>query len=296
MSILVPVGPRWSGFKRDTGNPLFPLFYKQLSGKEWSTSGWDRFQHAHLEWNTPAGMMPTTELLSRVHLYFALAGAAIAGFVIIITRRSKNAPMILAVTLFFAAVCATNYFHPRFLLPILPCVAVCISTHITRPKSRTVTTVLALGLSLFAVSPRWAPSLKETVSFALSVSSRENYMTRHVPEWEAIKAANTLVPSNASLLLSGYYSKPALYTSNALFPDYALQDSVHYDTDEHIDADLVRLNVHYLFLDTHYPEWCSTSHRCRERKENEVERTVSLAKRRGTLLFEKNGYTLYHLR
>jgi hypothetical protein len=278
-----------------TGNPLYPMFTRQLGGIEWTPEGWARFQHAHLEWNTPSGKLPTPEVLQTVHTQTALLGLGLALLMVWLVRRSRYAPLLQTAALFCGCICVANYLHPRFLMPALPCALVCLAASL---RDRRILAVL-LCASAFVVfragRQQLLPTLPEAVRVALGQTSREAYLRSSVPEWEVIQFANHRLPESARVLLSGYDSRPAFYRAEALWPDYALQDSIHYDTPERLDADLQRLGVDYLVLNTGFPDWCETSHRCRERKQNELVPTILLAERRGTLLFQSNGYRLYAL-
>jgi hypothetical protein len=279
-----------------TGNPFYPMLFRIFGGIEWTSEGLSKFTHGNMIWNTPPGMQPTPQVLLYSHLFNAVMGSLICLLTIWRTRRSPVAiPARMAAT-FTACICITTFFHTRFIMPIAPLALLGIA-FMLRDRERSLALpagILALFFA-FPLSTRYAPPIPTAFRVATGITSRTEYMRAEMPDYAVTEAANRLVPREARILIGTYANNLAYYDAEALWPEWWLQDSIHYETRDRLETDLRRLGVNYLVLDPEFPDWCERSHSCRERKEREPVALTELAKQRGEKLFEANGHTLYRL-
>src|ERR1700722_15923778 len=100
-----------------------------------------------------------------------------------------------------------------------------------------------------------------------------------MPYYAVTVYANQHIPAGERVLIGTYANNLAYYDAEALWPEWWEQDSIHYDSQPRLEADLRRLNVNYLGLDPDFPDWCDKSHSCRMRKEREPVALSELARR-----------------
>jgi len=279
-----------------TGNPVYPLLYRVFGGIEWSEAGSRNFTFGHMIWNTPPGMQPTPGVLFYAHLFNAVVGSLVCVATLWGTRRSKVAVPAGAAATFTACICIANYFHPRFLMPALPLVLLCLA-YLLRRKEQTLALPLGFLAIVLAISlnSRLFPRLSTTLQVATGLTSRTDYLLASTPDYAVTLKANAIVPPTARILIGTYANNLAYYDAEALWPEWWEQDSIHYESQARLEADLKRIGVDYLVLDPDFPDWCDYSHSCRARKQREPVALTELVQRRGEKLFEANGHTLYRL-
>jgi len=279
-----------------TGNPIYPMLYRVFGGAEWTPEGLNKFTFGHMIWNTPPGMQPTPQVLFYSHLFNCVVGGALCLIVLWRTRRSEVAIPVGMAALFTFCICFANYFHPRFLMPIIPlaCVGIAYMFRFREKWLALPAGAVAVLLTL-SLNARLQPHLTAAWPVATGQISRQDYLRAKMPDYPVTEYANAHIPSNTRILIGTYANNLAYYDAEALWPEWWEQDSIHYETQERLEADLRRLGVDYLVLDPTFPDWCDRSHSCRERKEREPQALEELVRRRGEKLFEARGHTLYRL-
>ncbi len=276
-----------------TGNPLYPMFYRVFGGIEWTAEGWALYQRSHLIWNTPAGKMPTPQVLAQTHLQIAGLGTLLGLLFMVWSRKKQYAIPAMFAAAFFICISVGNFFHLRFLMPSFPCIMVCFACLLTRFQ-RLYTWFLLLVVWVFvgkAVVPAVSFFPKALEMVTKLETRREAFKVSD--QYEMAEYINTKLPSEARVLLGCYDYAPLLYRVEGLWPD--LQDSIHYDSQARLVGDLKRLHVTYLLLNPTYPDFCAKSHSCRERLEREIPPLVALAQAYGHALYTAKGFTLYRL-
>jgi hypothetical protein len=280
-----------------TGNPVYPIFFNLLGGKDWTAEGWPRIQYYFLLMNTPPGMAPTRPNLLLARAVLVLATLGITLLVYRGTRHSR-----LAVPARFAATFATLVFlgsgyNLRFLLAAYPPVMLCAACALTNRGRWAPIAVCAVGILLiFRVGYRGLdPKLPQAVEVAFGKVSTEDYLRDTLPDYKTVDYVNTHLPESARLLVGTWEESTAYYRPFALRANYWLQDSVHYDSPEHLESDLKRLGVTHLVLKPMEVEWCAKSSVCNGRMTTETAALTDLAARHGTKLYTANGVTLYAL-
>lgn len=278
-----------------TGNPVYPMLFGILGGREWTGEGMARFLRAHYIWNTPPGMRPTPFVLNSVHGLYAVTGIGIAFWLIRAARRSPHRMVSIAWAVFLAAVLTSNYMHPRFLMPLVPTFAVLLVAR--RLKNRWLVAVITAGGVTAAVigSLAMQPRIPEALEFDTGQIAYEALLRRNVEAYPVIQYVNANVSPNETILLGGYDSDPLFYRPMAITPVLGIQDSIHFDSQRRLVADLHRLRIRYLVLNAAYPPWCDRSWACSERLHSERDGLVELVKRHGTLLFSSGDNAVYRL-
>ncbi len=280
-----------------TGNPVWPLAYRLFDGKEWTAEGWPRMQYYYLLLNTLPGLPITRGALLGIRLALVGVGVAITAAVWRATRRSALAEMGRFAALFTTLAWFGSGFILRFLLPIYPCVAVCAAAALRRRERKWMPAlaVAAILLSARIVVRAGAPDLATAVRTALGIMGRDAYLERRLPDYLVVEFADVHLPPDSRLLVGTWDESSAYYRSMAYRCTYWLQDSVHYDSQAHLLADLRRLGVTHLVLKPMDEPWCQKSIACRARRRDESVSLSQLASEHGTPLFAANGYTLYRL-
>lgn len=280
-----------------TGNPFYPMFSTVLGGIEWSAEGWDRFQRGMMLYNSVPGLPPTPTVLRITHACYALLGLLAAILILRATRRSIFAVPAAAAAAFLACICLGNYFHTRFLMPILPATMACLAT-VWRGKERHIVPALCTltaALALFVSCRANDPTLPQALQVAVGRVSREDYLRTQMADYALTEFANRHLPEQACILIGTFEYNLAYYRAETLWPDYWLQDSLHYDSPDRLESDLRRLGVTHLVLKTDFPGYCAHSYYCRQRLATEPAAFSALVQRHGTKLFEANGHALYAL-
>jgi hypothetical protein len=295
-----------------TGNPFYPMLFSVFGGKEWTAEGWPRYERAHMILNTPPGMPPTPRVLLLSHLVIATLGLLVCLLTLRATRRSRFAIPAGVAAVFLACICLGNYFGPRFLMPVLPCILVCVAG-LFQGRERALAPVVCAAAALMTVPlltrglssdsrraltgvERIETSLPTAARVAFGGISREAFFRMQMPDYPVIEYANRHLPPGARLLVGTYAYNLAYYRAESLWPDYWLQDSIHYDSLPRLESDLRRLGVTYLVLSPVFSERCPKSLYCGKRMEMETGLLTALAQRDGTRLFQANRHTLYALR
>jgi hypothetical protein len=285
-----------------TGNPVYPLFYGILGGREWTAEGWPRVQHYFFLMNTPPGLAPTPAVLLLSRAALVGIGALLAVVVYWRTRVSPlKVPARFAVT-FIPLLFLSSGYNLRFLLPIYPCVVVCagagLGAFLYRSKrpGPAALCILAAVLGFRVAVSGLEPSLPVAASVAVGSTSSEQYLRAALPVYSATEFCNANVPANERILVGTWEESTAYYRSLALRPNAWLQDSVHYDSPERLDSDLDRLGVTHLVFKPMEVDWCSRSSVCNGRMTTETRALEALIRRRGIRVFEANGVAVYSLR
>lgn len=280
-----------------TGNPAYPIFFNLLGGRDWTAQGWPRIQFYFLLMNTPPGMAPTRPNLLMARAVLVLATLAVTLLVYRGTRHSR-----LAVPARFAAAFATLVFlgsgyNLRFLLAAYPPVMLCAACALSNRGRWAPIAVSAIGILLiFRVGYKGLdPKLPLAVEVAFGKLSTEDYLRDTLPDYNTVEYANAHLPESARLLVGTWEESAAYYRPFAMRANYWLQDSVHYDSPQHLESDLKRLGVTHLVLKPMEAEWCAKSSVCNGRMITETAALTGLAARSGTKLYTANGVTLYAL-
>lgn len=293
---LVVVAPWFVRTWAVTGNPFYPLFYPLLGGHEWTAEGWPRIQHYFFLLNMFPGLPPTRSALLAARLSLIALALLICTAVYLGTRRSVLAIPARFAAFFTLCVWGASGYNLRFLLAAYPSVMLSLASRL-RGKERIAAPFACALAALMAwhIVGRANPGLAAAARFALGTLSREEYLSVHLEDYEVVEYANRHLPADARLLIGTWKEQTALYRASALRANYWLQDSIHYDTPERLEADLKRLGVTHLVLKPMEPEWCPRSEVCRGRERNETRALSDLARRRGVQLFAANGVSLYRL-
>ncbi len=280
-----------------TGNPLYPAFYSIFGGREWTTAGYSRLHEFYLRLNTPPGMPPTPTVLWWSHAAVSAIGIVLAFSVLLATRRSPTAIPARFAALFTAFVCTFSIFNLRFLMAAIPALAVCLAAPLSGLERRwtpllcVVAVLLAIPLGITGVEP----NLPTATRVGLGMTSHEEYQSRHVLDHPLVKYANTLLPEESRILISELATNTALYRPLTLNADYWTQDSVHYDSAERMEADLRRLGVTHVVIQTKYPDWCDRSATCSRRLNPEQIMLLRFVRDNGELLVGTDSVALYRL-
>lgn len=279
-----------------TGNPIYPAFHKLFGGIEWTAEGWTRYQRAHMIRNTPPNSLPTPEILFKVHMVIGLTGLAICLFALWRTRRSPVRVPVAVVGVFTFCICIANYFLPRFFMPIIPTVMLCLAYTLRKSEKRLlIPATLVFCFLGFGYTQKNRSDLLASARVNTGFISRADYLRPLVNDYEMTQYVNAHFPPETVILIGDYDHDIALYHAQALWPDFWLQDAIHYTPQSLLEADLRRVGVTLLVLKTEFPDWCAKSHYCRERMETETPALIALARRRGKALYTANGFVLYRL-
>lgn len=283
------------------GNPLYPMFFGIFGGREWTAEGWPRIQRYFLLMNTPPGFPPTHSvlLLGRA----ALVGVA-ALLAIVVYRRTRHSAAALPARYgftFIPLLFLSSGYNLRFLLPAYPCVMVAAACALAPALFRVrrggplalcgLGAILAFRIGVNGLDPK----LPAAARVALGMESSAEYLRGRLPDYRAVEFCNANLPPDSRILVGTWEEATAYYRPVALRPNYWLQDSVHYDSPERLDADLARLGVTHLVFKPMDPDWCPRSSVCNGRMTTETRGLEDLIRRRGQKLFEANGYTVYRL-
>jgi len=281
-----------------TGNPLYPAFFSIFGGLEWTPDGYARLHEFYLRLNTPPGMPPTPTALWWSHAAVASVGILLAITVVLATRRSAMAIPARFAAPFTAFVCTFSIFNLRFLMAGIPALAVCLASPLSgrdrllAPVVGVVAALLAIPLGINGVEP----GMPTAARIALGMTSPEQYQSRHVLDYPVVTYVNRHLPAESRVLISELATNTALYRPQTLNADYWTQDSVHYDTVERMDADLRRLGVTHVVIQTRYADWCDKSATCSRRLITERAMLLSFVRRNGELLTRTDSVALYRLK
>jgi hypothetical protein len=283
------------------GNPLYPMFFGIFGGREWTSEGWPRVQRYFFLMNTPPGFPPTHTVLLLGRAGLVSAAALLA---VLVYRRTRHSPAALPARYgftFIPLLFLSSGYNLRFLLPAYPCVMAAASCALApllfrMPKLGPVLLCLFAAVLTFRIGVNGLdPRLPESALVALGVESAEAYLRDHLPDYPAVEYCNANLPPESRILVGTWEEATAYYRAFAVRPNYWLQDSVHYDSPERLDADLARLGVTHLVFKPMDPDWCPRSSVCDGRMTTETRALEALIRRRGEKLFEANGYTVYRL-
>jgi hypothetical protein len=278
-----------------TGNPFYPMFYGLFGGREWTAEGWPRIQRYFLLMNTLPGLPPTPTnlLLARTALV-----TVTLSILLLVLWRTRRSPLLLPMgfaACFVMLVCLGSGYNLRFLLAAYPCVMLCLAVAATkqRPRLAPLFAVLAVLLGWHVAVKSSDHSLSIAVQVATGGMTREAYLRARLPDFRVVEFANRQLPPTARILVATWEESTAYYRPLALRPNYWLQDSVHYDSDERLVEDLRRLSVTHIVFRSMYDEWCLKSAVCSGRLRTEERAISALAKESGTKLYEADGTHLY---
>ena len=280
-----------------TGNPIYPLFHGLLGGIEYTAEGWARYQYCHLLFNTPPGMPPTPRTIVLAHAAVALAGTLIALLTFRQTRSSPLAIPLRFAAIFTAGICFGSYFNPRFVIAALPPIAAYVGFRLCRyerplaPVVCAIAALLALRLGVSTVEPDLATSW----NVASGRMSKQDYLAMKVGDYEIAQYANGALKPESRILVGTWEKNTTHYRSFAYWPDYWLQDAVHYESQARLESDLRRMGItHVVFRPIDF-EWCEKSYVCRGRRDAETPALDQLTQRRGRLLHRAKGVSLYEI-
>jgi hypothetical protein len=281
-----------------TGNPVYPILYDLFGGKEWTAEGWPRIQRYFLLMNTPPGAAPThvNLLLMRA----ALVGLAL-GVLLLVIRAARRSALLLPAgfaACFMMLVLMGSGYNLRFLLAAYPCVILIVGVSMMRakaigPRLAPVLCVAILFMGIRSIVRAIEPSLPTAIRVATGQITREEYLRSVLPDFRVVEYANRELPSDARILVATWEESTAYYKALALRPNYWLQDSVHYDSEARLVADLTRLGVTHLVIRPMDEEWCAKSAVCSGRMNTESRALAELARQSGTKLHEADGTQLY---
>jgi hypothetical protein len=294
---ILPVLPWFAKTWSLTGNPIYPLFHSLLGGIEFSSEGWNRYQECHLLFNSIPSIPPTSENLMLAHTLVASAGAALAAATLLLTRSSRFAIPLRFAAFLTAGICVGSYFSVRFVLGALPPLAAFLAYRLRgfEQKGTPALCALAILLALRVGVSTVEPSLSVSWNVALGRIRADQYLETKIPDYGVAKWANQNLGPNDRILIGTWEKNTAYYRNPAFWPDYWLQDSIHYGDREALEADLGRLGVTHLVYRAIDYDWCEKSHVCRGRRNAETPALLSLAQRRGTLLYRSGEVSLFAL-
>lgn len=280
-----------------TGNPLYPMLYGVFGGREWSAGGWPRYLEDHLLFNTVPGVPPTTGNLEMIHLALAGAGALVAVAVVLNTRRSPIALPARCAAILAACILLGSYYNLRFMLPALPAVCACVAYGLARLRYvLPIAAILAMPMAVSRAQHAVLPALSVATRVAFGITGRSAYLASVLPDYPVVEYANMHCPPDSVILVGTWEKSTALYRAAALWPDYWLQDSLHYDSVDRLLSDCRRMGVTHVVFRPMDDPWCSRSYHCTARRDHETVILRELLAVHGELLFIQNGVSLYRLK
>jgi hypothetical protein len=294
---LLPVLPWLAKTWILTGNPIYPIFHSALGGIEYSSEGWARFQRCHLLFNTLPGMTPTQSNITLAHALIAGMGLLLALVTFRFTRNSPLSTPLRFGALFTAAVCFGSYFSVRFIMAALPPLAAYLGFQLRQWEGRLAPTLCVISLLLATKIgiTTVEPDFSTAWGVATGRLTADQYLSAKVPDYEIAQFANLSLQPNDRVLVSTWEKDTTHYRNMAMWSDYWLQDSIHYDSKERLDDDLRRLGITHLVFSPIDDDWCRKSYVCQGRRDAESPALTQLAKSRGRLLQQTGKVSLYAL-
>jgi hypothetical protein len=281
-----------------TGNPVYPIATRLFGGIEWTPQGWERFVIAHLAYNAPRGAPPTPANLHLTHLVLALSSCAIALALAGLTLKSRVRALTLFASLLIALIGIGDYLSARFLTPAL--VPLFAAVGASAPGRQRL---LAAPLCLLAAVLAWGvirdnkvPGVATAWRVATGRLSRDDFVRARNPMFDVSRYANANVRPGSRILISAplQFESTALFRSEALWSDFDLQDSIHYDSMPRLLADLRRLRVRYLAVAPFDPD-CRRHVACNMRLDAESDRIDELIRTHARILYDSGSARLYEL-
>src|SRR5262249_10060163 len=153
---------------------------------------------------------------------------------------------------FTFCICIGNYFHPRFLMPIIPLVFLCLAYRLRlREKEMGLPTAILAILLAIVLNAHITPNLPKTLRVAPGISAPTDFLRAEMPDYAVTEFAGSWmedsnsghVPANERILVGTYANNLAYYQAEALWPEWWEQDSIHYENQEVLEKDLRRLGV-----------------------------------------------------
>ncbi|MFH1922568.1 MAG: phospholipid carrier-dependent glycosyltransferase [Planctomycetota bacterium] len=198
------------------GNPVYPFLSEVFP----STSPGGTDQHETLPASkSPLGRNPLGAIVApwqvtmhperfggRGHQLGVLLLAAVPG--VLVVRRLRGLGILLGVGLVYGVLWYLLRQNVRFLLPVVPLLSVAVVWVWIEMGRFPLVPRLAAGtafagiLALYAVVP--LARCGDQVAVALGLESREDYLLRHEPTWQAAEVSNQWFPAEAQLLTQDY--------------------------------------------------------------------------------------------
>ena len=280
-----------------TGNPMCPWLFSVFGGAGWTAEGARRFYYGHRLFCVVRELGTTLHALALQHLGMAVLGLAVAATVFWWTRHSSQAEPARMAAGCAAALAMGGYINSRFLMPALPCLAVCLVGWVRTRERRVAVWIVpaAVLCAVHSVARLLPPSLSSSWAYGIGRMDRDRWYAGSFAEYPVIRYANDRLPRSARILVASYEKRIALFRAEALWSDALLQDDIHYDLPARFEADLRRLGTTHLFLCRDYPPFCAGSLYCAYRYRAEVAMDEDLARRRGVLLYARGPARLYRL-
>lgn len=277
-------------------NPVYPVGFNLFGGREWTAEGWPRIQHYFLLMTIPWGMAPTRMNAMIGRLTIAAVFLLPALIVFPRTRRSIVAVPARFAALFALCISVGSGYNLRFLQPGYPGACAAFGSWLGERAGRAAWIVcLVTALLGFRVCKNvLGKNALAIVRYNVGAITRDEYLTERLPDYPIVQVANATLPPRSRLLICTWEEATAYYRPYAYRPNYWLQDSIHYDTQERLIGDLRRLRITHLVL-TQNEEWCSRSEICKGRNEHETRALTRLAEERGALLAQRGAYSFYRL-
>jgi hypothetical protein len=298
-TIALAVGAPW--FVKTwvlTGNPLYPMFYGLLGGIEWTAGGWARMQGYYLAINLPPFLPLTRAALLGTRLVETIAAAGVCWALFVICRRGVLAWVGRYTGLCWLLLVASGGTLTTYWITAIPAALVCFGFAVRAWERRLapVVALVSLVLATYISVPKLEPDLATATRVALGLESGDEYLGRVLLAYPINRWANNHLSASARILVGAWDDDTALYRAVALRPNFLLQDSIHYDSQQQLDEDLARLGVTHLVFKPIEPPGCAAWYTCFERRRVETPALEELIRRRGgPPLFTANGYALYAL-
>jgi hypothetical protein len=225
----------------NTGNPFYPLLYKWFDGKDWSPENAAFYAAKAAEKGFPKTLFHL--LLSPLHATFLWK--KFEGFnpgpfmlfmlpfllwiLVLLKEKGKRKTMIILITFStgYYLMWFFGYQSNRFLIPFFMLIAVMSGYILMDLREKDLNICRALSVILFlcviyssAFSIRWilTEARPNPLPVFLGLESREQYLSRALDYYPAIRAVNEDIPPDETILCigehRGYYFKPKLLISD----------------------------------------------------------------------------------
>jgi hypothetical protein len=283
-----------------TGNPVYPMLYSVFGGNEWTADGWKKYAESYIVTDAiSTGLSLTPIVVYATYALRIVAGILVAALVVRLTKQYLHKLPVRFVVFFTACILMGSATNMRFLLPALPAFAVGSAIILQRWRNHlapilcSVASILAVMIAVYKVEPAFP--LASRAAFGLI--SRNEYMRSDstITDFDVAEFANRNLPENSRILLCLQREHTALYSHQAYWANYRLQDSFHYDSMERLLSDLRRIGITHLVITPGFSEWYGSHPVWNVRKEIEFPVLSALAQRAGIKLFESHGISLYKL-
>lgn len=294
-----------------TGDPMYPFLWKWFRPIDWDAEAHQRLTEYLRDFITLPSMRLSPVQVAQVKWISSFA-VLLGGLVFLsrpVTRSVR--PLALFTTAALALQVLLGGIYLRYLIPLLLpliLVIVWVADHVLLRHrwARTVAGFLLIGLHwgghhLLHYPRQVLTQVQQTLPVVLGRVSREQYLTRRLPNFPILEWANHHLPSGSNVVMGlwhGVYG--SLLHHRSMGTNLWLQNSLRFSSWDTLLSDLTRHNATHLLVE-HRPlpsrEQISTLTR-----EEQVRATVEfplierLRTEHGVLLVEMGHFALYQLR